>query len=132
MPATAPSFHPSLMQCFFCLEPCGVAVQRRATITPICPEKAVHDLTPCDTCAGYMKEGIILISVRDGEPQTLNPHRTGAFIVIKEEAARRLFKPPGHPVFKHRWAFVEDHVWDLLNFPRGSVPQPTQPPPAGA
>jgi hypothetical protein len=78
------------------------------------PKLACYDKEPCDKCKEYMKQGIILISVRDGEGGD-NPYRTGGWTVIKEEAVRRMFKDVD--LYK-RVAFVHDSVWDMVGLPR--------------
>lgn len=50
-----------------------------------------------------------------------NPYRTGAWCVVKDDALQRMF-PPESPVFKYRFAFVEDSVWDLMGLPRTDIP----------
>ena len=89
------------------------------------PRAAVWDQQPCDRCREHMKQGIILISVRDTDIGTSNPYRTGGWAVVKEEAIRRMFgqveegKPLLETMLKWRVAFVPDEAWDLLELPRG-------------
>jgi len=45
----------------------------------------VINTEPCDKCKEYMEKGIICIGVKDGETDRKHPHRTGDFIVFKEE-----------------------------------------------
>ena len=68
-----------------------------------------------------MKDGIILISVRDGESGP-NPYRTGGWCVLKEAAVRKLIQPASlvNAIVKQRVAFVPDQVWELLGLPRGA------------
>ena len=56
-----------------------------------------------DECAGYMKQGVIVIVVKDGEKGD-NPYRTGGFFVIKEEAAKGMFPSIGDS----RVMFIEE------------------------
>lgn len=102
-----------MTQCFVCMEPKDILLDRRLRNT--LPKLACYDKEPCDKCKEYMKQGIILISVRDGESGD-NPYRTGGWIVIKEEAAHRIFKDVD---FSRRVAFVPDSVWDTIGLPRG-------------
>jgi hypothetical protein len=103
-----------MMQCFFCGEAKEVLLDRRLKKT--LPRMAVYDHEPCDKCKGWMKQGIILISVRQGSDQK-NPYRTGGWVVIKEDAFRRFFKDSDEALRK-RIAFVEDEVWDTVGLPR--------------
>lgn len=74
------------------------------------PRQICLDKEPCDKCKEYMKQGIILIGVRDGESGE-NPYRTGEFLVIKQEAAERLFcGEAGKATLEKRIAFVEQRV----------------------
>lgn len=83
------------------------------------PMKMCMDKEPCDQCKALMKRGIILISVRNGKQDPDNPYRTGAWVVIKEEAAAKIFTDP--MVFQVRAAFIEDELWDKLHLPRGGA-----------
>ena len=65
-----------------------------------------------------MEQGIILVSVRNGE-STSNPYRTGGFVVIKEDAVKKFSTPEMfEKVKKTRFAFIEDSMWDALGLPR--------------
>lgn len=110
------------------------------------PRNMVWDLHPCDECAKFMEQGVILISVRDDEePPALpplrpgasahekeermralmwNPYRTGGWIVMKDDSVRRIFG--GVPdalsnILKKRYAFVQHSVWAQLGLP---LPEP--------
>ena len=68
-----------------------------------------------------MKQGIILVSIRDGESSS-NLYRTGGFVVIKEDAVKRFSTPEMfESVKKARFAFIEDSIWDALGLPRKEV-----------
>ena len=103
-----------MTQCFFCGEAKEVLLDRRLRKT--LPRMAVYDHEPCDKCKDWMKQGIILISVQQGSDQK-NPHRTGGWIVVKEDAFKRIFKDSNEALRK-RIAFVEDEVWDAVGLPR--------------
>jgi hypothetical protein len=62
-----------------------------------------------------MRQGIILIGVRDGE-QGDNPYRTGNFCVLKEEAVKRAIKDC-EGILKSRVAFVDETTWEALGLP---------------
>ena len=83
----------------------------------------VLNMDPCSECAGYMKQGIILISCGNEEIGN-NPYRTGGWIVIKEEALGRMIDEElFEDLKKKRFAFVPDAVWDMLKLPREEVVQ---------
>lgn len=115
-----------MSNCFFCGEPKEILLDRRMRNT--LPHSAVYNKQPCDKCASLMTLGVIFISVRDGEPQTDNPYRTGKFCVIKEEVVKRL--PVNSPellagILKARVCFLEDAVWEKLGFPVGNIDNTT-------
>lgn len=83
------------------------------------PRDMVWDREPCQECKEWMKKGVILISVRDGENDENNPWRTGGWVVMKEEAVRNIFGGAVvEEVLKKRMAFVEDKAWDEVGLPR--------------
>lgn len=65
---------------------------------------------PCQKCKEHMKQGIILISVRDGESGD-NPYRTGNWVVVKKKVAKKIFDKK---IMKAKIAFVEDSAWKKL------------------
>jgi hypothetical protein len=79
------------------------------------------DMAPCQECEKLMEQGIILISVRDGESGN-NPYRTGGWVVVREEMIRRLIKPSGllEHILRSRMAFLPDETWDAIGLPRGN------------
>jgi len=80
----------------------------------------VTNMEPCNKCAKYMKQGIILISTKNEISD--EPYRTGGWIVIKEEALKRMVNIElFEQIRKKRFAFVPDAVWDKLGLPRGEV-----------
>ena len=75
----------------------------------------------CSECRKWMERGIILISVRDENEGSENPFRTGAWIVIKEDALRRLVDgKTADEICLKRMAFVADSTWNLLGLPRNN------------
>lgn len=79
----------------------------------------------CGECQALMKQGIVFLSVRDGEEGKENPYRTGAMCVLKEEAVRE--RLPIEPeelkeqIIRKRMCFVPDEAWDMLGFPRENI-----------
>ncbi len=77
------------------------------------PKHAVWNKEPCDECKGWMAQGVILISVRDGESGD-NPYRTGRWVVVTDEALKRVIKPGPllENALKNRMAFMPDEAWE--------------------
>ena len=113
--------NPSLGVCFVCNEESGeVILPGRMRGDAEAPRKAVWHKEPCPKCEKWMKAGVILISVKDGEPDRENPYRTGGWCVIKDEAIKRM--PIDEDVraglLSKRMGFLEDAAWDALGIPR--------------
>jgi hypothetical protein len=112
--------NPAIVHCFFCNEPTDkIALLGKLPGDAPAPMKTVIDAEPCATCAGYMEQGIILISVRDGA-EGANPYRTGAWIVVTADAIERMLKPSPQrdAILRKRVAFIPDSVWNLFRLPR--------------
>ena len=65
---------------------------------------------PCDSCKGYMEQGIIILGVIEAKSDSMdNPYRSGAFVVLKESAVRMLMEDSDilDSVLKKRVAFME-------------------------
>jgi len=103
--------------CYFCHEGKGVLLHRRM-VKKFPLQGAVYNQEPCDKCAEHMKDGIILISVRDGEGGQ-NPYRTGGWVVIKKEAFARIFGDSsiGEAAANKGAAFIENEAWNKLGLP---------------
>ena len=84
---------------------------------PICFQYSnSHYRAACDTCAGYMKKGIILIEV-DEEKSTdrSNPLHAGGFAVITEEGMKGLLHGDIlEDILKRRVVFVPTPMWKKL------------------
>lgn len=119
--------NPSLVQCYLCLEAKSLALFGRLPNDAKAPHQAVHDQEPCDNCKAIVQQGVILISIRDGEkPPTdggmANPHRTGGWVALRDAAIRRIFDPAtAATLLTRRAGFVEDSAWDQLGLPRGAM-----------
>lgn len=125
--------NPSIEQCFYCLGDKGVVLFGKLTKEAQeamgreddpteAPSKVCLNREPCAECEEAMKIGVILISVRDGENDPANPYRTGGWVVLKEEAIRRIVSSPEarDSALRARFAFVPDEAWDMLQLPRPS------------
>lgn len=113
--------HVGLEQCFVCGEDVGVLLDRR--LKKSLPHRTCITKAPCSKCEEHMKNGIILISVNKTLTDNAeNPYRSGGWVVIKEEAVRRIIQPEEllEDICKKRMAFVPDDAWDALGLPRGA------------
>lgn len=109
----------TIPHCFFCGEAKNeLILAGRLPHDAEAPKGKVWDKNPCDKCKGHMEQGIILISVKNGEEGD-NPYRTGGWVVIREEAFSRIFNGCDAAI-KKRVAFVPDEVWDKIGLPRGA------------
>lgn len=108
--------NPTVSQCFFCCKDKNELVLLGRAYKEEAPRHMCLDREPCDECKKYMEMGVILVSVRNNETDRNNPYRTGGFVVVKEEAAKRIF---GWSTVQSRFAFVEDEAWDKIGLPRG-------------
>jgi hypothetical protein len=109
--------NPAIPRCWFCLEDKNeIILAGRMKGDMEAPRGAVWDKSPCDKCAEWMRQGIILIGVKDNQPKSDNPERSGHFIVIREDAIRRAPIDPAmiELVCERRVAFME--VRALVHF----------------
>jgi hypothetical protein len=119
----------ALTKCFFCGDDNEILLNQRLTQWAADRVRKMHgcvvSMHPCSKCEEWMKSGIILIVIDEAKsahdwniPPTLNedrehwmpnPHRTGGFYVITEDAARRVFHPPEllESILRYRWSFIE-------------------------
>lgn len=116
-------FSAAVIKCFFCGQDKGIIMNTRLTEKCAQEIKKMHncviDHEPCDQCKKYMEQGIILVSVRDGDNGT-NPYRTGGFAVVTEEGVKEFSTPEMfEQVKKTRFAFIEDSIWKQLGLPQG-------------
>lgn len=105
--------NPAIPVCFFCTEPKNeLILAGRLPNDEEAPQNAVWDMEPCDKCKSFMEQGIILVSVKNGEKGN-NPYRTGGWVVVKEGIFNEDCKAR-----KTRFAFIEDEEWDAIGLPR--------------
>jgi hypothetical protein len=129
--------HVGMYNCYFCGEEVGILLDKRLrnslpqNVGPINAE-------PCDKCAGYMKQGIIVMSIADdttaedmegrevknrfGRPKGKlppNPYRTGGWAVVKQEAVERMLED-NEAYLKFavtkRFLFITSSAWNALGF----------------
>lgn len=121
----------TMTTCFFCGETKDIlligAQVARAKEAGLCnPDGKMNasvgciDKEPCHKCQECMEQGIILISVKDGDEGD-NPYRTGGWVVVKEEAIKRMVSPEEliNDIVKKRVAFIPDEAWNMLGLPKG-------------
>lgn len=112
--------NPSVTKCFVCGEDDGLALFGRLPKDQEAPRTVCLNKDPCPKCHEWMAKGCILISVRVGESGD-NPYRTGGWVVLKDEAIRRL--PVSDTlianILKKRMVYLPDDAWDALGLPRG-------------
>jgi hypothetical protein len=106
--------NPTIPTCFLCGKDKNEIILLGAAYKEEAPMHMVFDKEPCDKCKEYMKQGIILISVRDGESGD-NPYRTGGWVVVKEEALKKVIDDP--KLLEKRMMFVPDSAWKILRLP---------------
>jgi hypothetical protein len=110
--------NPAIPVCFFCGKDKNEIILAGHLKGDIeAPRKAVWDKKPCDECESYMKQGVMLVSVKDGTDHE-NPYKTGNIVVIKVEAAEKIFN---ESIKGKRFAFVEDFAWDKIGLPRQEI-----------
>lgn len=123
--------NPAIPKCFFCWKDKNMIIlaghiqEKGPNGRPIpgsdleAPHGKVWDMEPCDECADYMKQGVILLSVKE-EERTDNPHRTGGFAVVTDEAITRWLgeTETAKAVLQKRVLFVPDEAWDKLGLSR--------------
>lgn len=98
----------------------GLASHNDTPFSAEAPREAIYNMEPCNECDGYMKQGVIFISVdpTQSNEDHLNPWRSGGWCVVAEDAVRRWFTGTMlNSVLHRRFAFVEDEVWDQLGLP---------------
>jgi hypothetical protein len=109
--------NPAIPACFFCGQDKNEILLLGNAYKEEAPRHAVFDQTPCPQCKEFMAQGIILVSVRDGETDP-NPYRTGRWAVIKDRAIKRILQPSIADILvKTRFGFIPDSVWLELGLP---------------
>ncbi len=114
----------ALTRCFYCGEGSEILINEVLTSSPSRKTEELHNkvvsMRPCSKCEEYMKQGVILISTKDGEEGSKNPYRTGGWAVVKDEVIERMVKPKdlADEILKARFCFVPDQVWDAVGLPR--------------
>lgn len=135
-------FGVALTNCFYCQESNEIVINKRLTKPMADKVKQldghVINMNPCSTCEGYMQQGVILITIdpvksekdwnippddeKKREGWMPNPHRSGGWFVVRDEAVRRMFTGEDEDfggsvvewALEHRWMFMEHDVAVML------------------
>ena len=122
--------NPTMSNCFYCGKEKDIILVGRANKkmydAGLCSPDGemkksigVIDMEPCSECAKYMEDGIIIVSVKDGDTND-NPYRTGNMVVVQEDFIQRATDEPlTSDILKKRFTYMEDEVWNALGFPKG-------------
>jgi len=114
--------NPAIPKCYFCGEDKNeIVLFGKLPNDAEAPHHQVIDKQPCEKCAGWMVQGVMLISVRVGETDLDNPYRTGIMCVVKDEFIRRVITPPElmEEVLRKRMCWIDDESWKLMGLPEG-------------
>ena len=106
--------NPTISTCFICREDKNEIALLGAAYKEQAPMHMCLDTSPCDKCKEYMKQGVILISVKDGESGN-NPYQTGGWCVVKREAMEKMVDDP--KLLDKGMMFVEDAAWKMMGLP---------------
>ena len=107
--------NPSLGLCWICGETNGEVILAGHLKDDVeAPRQGVWDRHPCSTCTEWMRQGVILIRVKDGSQD--EPFRLGSLSVLKDSAVARCFGDQS-PALKSRVAYVEDAAWQKMGLP---------------
>ena len=112
----------ALTKCFFCGESDKILLGKRLIKGTGKLEREVHgkvvDMEPCSKCAGYMKQGVIILGIDEqksepgwnkpnGQDHWMpNPYRTGDFSVVKDAFFQRVDDEMARHALKVRWIFM--------------------------
>jgi hypothetical protein len=113
--------NPTIPKCYLCGEDKNeiiLAGQMKKDMQA--PQGMVWDKLPCGTCADYMKQGIIFISVdQDKSTDKDNPYRTGGWAVVKEKVIKEMISDEKlqEQILATRVVFIPDEAWKALGLP---------------
>lgn len=112
-------FEVAIPKCYFCGEDKNELIMN-TRLTEKCAEqiKEAHgkviNTEPCDKCKELMKQGVMLIKVRDDDPE----YRLGNICVVKDEAIRRIFpEDDAIHLLEMRAGFIAETLWDRIGLP---------------
>lgn len=118
--------HVALTKCFFCGGDNEILLHSRLGDISAAHGKIVNT-NPCSKCKELMAQGVILLGMDESKSgrdwnkgNVPNPYRTGDFIVMKDDAVRRMINDPTSDptmvewAIKHRWMFCQTEVMQML------------------
>ena len=103
--------NPSLGVCFWCGQENGeICLLGRLPKDAAAPRHMVVSYEPCEKCKAWMAQGVTF-----AEKESEESAPTGRWMVLKEEAVRRMLRPEVvEGVIQGRKAFIEPALFDLL------------------
>ena len=105
--------NPTLLCCPLRGKDTGVGLLGRLPGDAEAPGRS-RDVAPCEECAGYMKQGVLLIGC-EGSPE--GRRTTGRMVVVKPEAIMRaLAAPMNAQVVMRRAAHIDVATFEALGF----------------
>lgn len=117
----------SMCQCFFCGEVKGIALMGRINDASHhadieAPKMMVMDYEPCDKCQEQFNQGVLCLELTTTQPKDKRPaitkhggvdnYPTDKFLVLKEEAAQRIFSNP--KLVAGSKCFLEEGLVDII------------------
>jgi len=124
-----PKLGVALTKCYYCQEDSDILINRILTTQHAKRVEKAHgkivNMVPCSKCQEYMEAGIIFITISDSQSdkdwkkeEIPNPHRTGGWFVIRDEAVSRMPFSDELKAYtlEKRWAFIEHEAAEKLGF----------------
>ena len=105
--------NPSLLKCFWCGEDMGIALMGKLKGDAEAPKYVFGGYEPCGKCKKKFAEGVLLMEadswpVFEGQPaMQKDVYPTGKHLIMKREAAKRIFGLDGDKAFIDRQLFAE-------------------------
>jgi len=124
--------HVGMLNCWICGKGAEILLDTRLRNTMKRNMGSRPDIF-CNECKSQAKDnnGIWLISIKNGEkPQPnkdFNPYRTGAMVLIKKDALKRIFKETLNKdvsdnlvlmVDKNIYFYLDDKTWEAYGLPK--------------
>ena len=112
--------HVAVPMCYYCNESKNELILHKQFKNISVLHNHVIDMEPCTKCAERMQQGVILVSVKDGESMEgnpPNPYRTGGWWVVTIEAAKRIFRNIDFD--EQRFCFIEDSIAKQVGLKKG-------------
>lgn len=114
--------HVAMERCYYCGGDKSVILSTRLRNISHLDNKVI-DMEPCNRCKEYMKDGVIVVSIRDGEPREgdpPNPYRTGGWWVLTVEAVKRIFNIDFTEKLR-KFMFIEDGAAEKIGLKKENL-----------